>query len=61
MMNEFALNLDFTKTACIRPKPEDWVKSPSDGVSRLHLERENEESGHTTSLVQFAPGSSFPC
>ena len=37
-----------------------WVTSPADGVSRAHLEREVEESGHTTSFVRFAPGSSFP-
>ncbi len=37
-----------------------WVKSPADGVSRIPLEREAAESGHTTSFVKFEPGSYFP-
>lgn len=60
MNNTFLLNMDFSKTACVRPQEQDWVKSPADGVSRLHLEREAEESGHTTSFVRFEPGSHFP-
>lgn len=35
------------------------MKSPADGVSRKPLEREAEESGHTTSFVRFEPGSYF--
>jgi len=37
-----------------------WVTSPADGVSRMPLEREALESGHTTSLVIFDPVDSFP-
>jgi len=60
MSKEFHLNMDFSKPACLRPEQQQWVKSPADGVSRIHLEREAEESGHTTSFVKFEPGSYFP-
>lgn len=60
MNNEFLLNMDLLKVACLRPDNHHWVKSPADGVSRVHLEREAEESGHTTSFVKFAAGSFFP-
>ena len=56
----FLLNMDFSQTAVSRPQTQQWVASPADGVSRMHLEREAEESGRTTSIVEFSPGSSFP-
>ena len=46
--------------ACHLPNDQQWVKSSADGVSRIPLEREAEESGHTTSFVKFEPGSFFP-
>lgn len=52
--------MDLSKTACSRPDQQQWVKSPADGVSRIHLEREAEESGRTTSFVKFEAGSYFP-
>lgn len=58
--DKYILNMDFTKTAFISVDSSSWVTSPADGVSRVHLEREAEESGHTTSFVRFAPCSSFP-
>ena len=54
------LNMDFSKPVAVPPAEQDWVTSPADGVSRVHLEREADESGHTTSLVRFAPDASFP-
>ncbi len=54
------LNMDLSKALCSHPEEQQWLKSPSDGVSRIHLEREAAESGHTTSFVKFEPGSSFP-
>ena len=56
----YILNMDFTRTECLRPENQKWVTSPADGVSRVHLERVEEESGHATSFVEFAPGSFFP-
>lgn len=52
--------MDISKGACLRPDQQEWVKSPADGVSRSHLERELEESGRTTSFVKFEAGSYFP-
>lgn len=60
MNNPFLLNMDFSQAIHVPADESLWVTSPADGVSRIHLEREAEESGHTTSFVRFAPGSSFP-
>lgn len=60
MTETYVLNMDFSKTAYSLVKDQLWVKSPADGVSRVHLEREAAESGHTTSFVKFEAGSYFP-
>ena len=60
MSQNLLLNMDFDRVALSLAQDQEWVQSPSDGVSRVHLEREAEESGHTTSFVRFAPGSYFP-
>ena len=54
------LNMDLTKVAQVLTNEHHWLESPADGVSRMPLEKEAEEFGHTTSLVRFAPGSNFP-
>lgn len=54
------LNLDFSLAVCSHAEEQKWIESPADGVSRIPLEKEFEESGHTTSFVVFSPGSSFP-
>jgi anti-sigma factor ChrR (cupin superfamily) len=54
------LNMDFTKAVSLLPNKYQWIDSPAEDVSRMPLEKQAEESGHTTSLVRFAPGSSFP-
>jgi len=54
------VNQDFTKRIVIHSKNEIWHKSPSDGVERLYLERnDGGESAIATSIVRFAPGSKF--
>jgi anti-sigma factor ChrR (cupin superfamily) len=60
MSSAYLLNMDFSRTACLVPQDKQWVRSPADGVSRIPLEREAAESGHTTSFVKFEPGSYFP-
>lgn len=60
MTETYLLNMDFSKIACSLAKDQHWVKSPADGVSRIHLEREATESGHTTSFVKFEEDSYFP-
>lgn len=60
-MNDPALfNMDFSQVACVITDEEQWIKSPADGVSRIPLECEAAESGHTTSFVKFEPDSFFP-
>ena len=60
MNDEFNLNMDFNQAVCLLPEDQEWVTSPVDGVSRVHLERIAEESGHVTSFVKFEPDSYFP-
>jgi len=60
MNAKYKLNMDFNQAVCLRPEDQEWVISPADGVSRVHLERVAEESGHVTSFVKFEPGSYFP-
>lgn len=52
--------MNFTKATCVLAKNQHWLKSPADGVSRVHLEREAAETGHTTSFVKFEADSFFP-
>ena len=52
--------MNLSKHVCYRPGDGSWIKSPADGVSRIPLEREALESGHTTSFVKFEPNSFFP-
>lgn len=59
-MNVTMVNQDFTKRIAINSAKEVWHKSPSDGVERLYLERDDGgESAVATSIVRFAPGSKF--
>jgi anti-sigma factor ChrR (cupin superfamily) len=53
------LNMDFQERLVIDTQAANWVQSPSKGVKRKPLEREAKESGHTTSIVEYAPGSKF--
>ena len=53
------LNLDLSKKVVIDTNQAEWIASPASGVARKPLEREEAESGRTTSIVRFAPGSRF--
>ncbi|MEH6576048.1 MAG: cupin domain-containing protein [Amphritea sp.] len=53
------LNMDFSKRVVIDTDTQDWAASPAPGVLRKPLAREGRESGHATSIVSYAPGSSF--
>lgn len=52
-------NLDFTQVVVIETAKQPWQDSPAAGVRRIPLEREAAESGHVSSIVEYAPGSSF--
>ncbi|MCG8673316.1 MAG: cupin domain-containing protein [Pseudomonadales bacterium] len=53
------LNMDFTETVQLSALDMDWVNSPSPGVLRKPLAREDAERGHATSVVCYEPESSF--
>ena len=55
-----SLNQDFTKLVVINTLIEEWHTSPSSGVERLYLERDNMgEFAKASSIVKFQPGSEF--
>ena len=55
-----SLNQDFTKRVVINTLIGEWHTSPSSGVERLYLERDNMgEFAKASSIVKFQPGSEF--
>ena len=58
--NTVRLNADFTQRVVIRPENYRWVASPTPGVERMMLDRIGEEVARATSLVRYAPNSTFP-
>jgi anti-sigma factor ChrR (cupin superfamily) len=53
------LHADLTARAVVDSNALPWLGSPASGVERRMLERDGEEVARATSLVRFAPGSSF--
>jgi len=53
------LNADFAKRVVIRPEDYSWVPSPMPGVERMMLDRIGVEVARATSLVRYAPNSTF--
>lgn len=53
------LNMNFAQRVVIDTESMPWVASPAKGVWRKPLEREDAESGHTTSVVRYDAGSRF--
>jgi anti-sigma factor ChrR (cupin superfamily) len=54
------INADFGTRAVVRAGALDWTLSPTPGVERLMLDRIGDEVARATSIVRYAPGSSFP-
>lgn len=54
------LNADFGAPVIIRPEAHEWVASPMAGVTRMMLDRVGDEVARATSLVRYAPNSTFP-
>lgn len=52
-------NLDFSQKIVVDTNNQEWIDSPAMGVRRIPLEREEAESGHVTSIVEYMPGASF--
>lgn len=53
------INAEFAEKAVVVPKESAWVCSPESGVDRLMLDRIGDEVARATSIVRYAPGSSF--
>lgn len=53
------LNADFSERVVIRPEDYTWVDSPASGVQRMMLDRIGDEVARATTIVRFAPNSSF--
>jgi anti-sigma factor ChrR (cupin superfamily) len=54
------LRHDLSQRVVVRPGDDAFVPSPQVGVERLMLDRDGDEVGRATSLVRYAPHSSFP-
>jgi anti-sigma factor ChrR (cupin superfamily) len=59
MSNEL-VNADFSKRTVIATDGVPWIPSPQAGVERRLLDRIGGEVARATSLVRYAPASSFP-
>lgn len=53
------LNADLNQRVVIHTNEIPWVDSPMAGVQRRMLERDGEEVARATTVVRYAPGSSF--
>ena len=53
------LNADFTQRVVVKPNEYAWEASPMPGVERMKLDRIGDEVARATSLVRYAPNSSF--
>lgn len=53
------INHDLTKPVIVHASRQDWVPSPAPGVDRRMLFRIGEEKARATSIVRYAPESSF--
>ena len=54
------INADFLLRVVVRPDDYEWVDSPMQGVERMMLDRVGDEVARATSLVRYAPNSTFP-
>lgn len=53
------LNMNFSERVVLDTSAMDWLPSPSGGVLRKPLAREEAERGHATSIVRYEPGARF--
>lgn len=54
------LNADFSRRVVVTPDAYRWSASPVAGVDRMMLDRIGDEVARATSIVRYAPDSSFP-
>ncbi|GBL05160.1 cupin domain-containing protein [Glaciecola sp. KUL10] len=53
------INSDFDKRVIVHSADLDWVSSPMQGVDRRPLDRVGDEVARATTIVRYAPGSTF--
>jgi len=53
------INTEFDKRTVVHAAKVDWIETRMKGVARRMLDRFGAESGHATSIVSYAPASSF--
>jgi anti-sigma factor ChrR (cupin superfamily) len=53
------LNEDLSRPVFVHASRQKWISSPAPGVDRRMLFRIGEEKARATSIVRYAPGSSF--
>ena len=53
------INADFSNRVAVHSSRMEWVQSPMPGVQRRMLDRIGAEVARATSIVRYAPGSSF--
>ncbi len=53
------LNADFTTRVVVHSDQIDWIASPMPGVERRMLDRIGDEVARATTIVRYAPNSSF--
>ena len=58
--HDVTLNMDMSEKVVVDTNLLEWIQSPSPEVWRKPLARAAAESGPTTALVRFEPGSAFP-
>lgn len=54
-----SINADFKQRVVIDTRRVSWQPSPVEGVDRITLDRIGEEVARASSIVRYAPGSSF--
>jgi anti-sigma factor ChrR (cupin superfamily) len=54
------LNADFSRRVVVTPDGYRWSASPVVGVERMMLDRIGDEVARATSIVRYAPDSTFP-
>ena len=59
-MSQELVNSDFTQRVVIATDTLPWLASPQAGVERRLLDRIGGEVARATSLVRYAPASTFP-
>jgi len=53
------INADFSQRVVVHSEQLEWLASPMPGVERRPLDRVGNEVARATSIVRYAPGSSF--